>query len=500
MKYYEKRKQTFERKLEERGKFKLIGEYFGANGKKMLFECLSCGDKFKRNGGDILRSKYCPKCFKVANTTVNNINKSISRTHPELAKRLLHKKEGELYSRYSGQKLWWKCPDCGTEVKRSPKSFNNEFSCKVCSDGISYPNKFFISFLREAKIDYEPEKVFVWSKFEGSYHFRYDFYIKSKNMIIEIMGGQHYGVNDGWFGNRDIILKTDIEKENLAKLHGISNYIKIDCRISEASFMKKSIIKEMKIFYDLKDLNWKNIKSNSLKSRVIEVCEYYKSHEDISIVKLAKIFNLTRDTVSKYLRRGSDVGICNYSPIWSCVHQFIIEQSIVKEDLEKDIRLISKYYNESLEKSISEISFEFNMDKERIIFCLLSGNRDSLCEFPKYKHLDKKILQFTELGEFITSFDSTEIAGKSLHVTESTINRVCSGKALMCKNYIFRNNSEYPRGNKKSVCQYNLNGVFIKEYPSILNAIKETGTTGIYNAAHGKTKTSGGCVWKIYNK
>jgi hypothetical protein len=69
--------------------------------------------------------------------------------------------------------------------------------------------------------------------------------------------------------------------------------------------------------------------------------------------------------------------------------------------------------------------------------------------------------------------------------------------AMMCKNYIFRNNSEYPRGNKKSVCQYNLNGDFIREYHTILSAIKETNTTGIYRAISGKTKTSGGYVWKI---
>jgi hypothetical protein len=350
--------------------------------------------------------------------------------------------------------------------------------------------------LREANIDYEPEKVFVWSKFKGNRHFRYDFYMKSKNMIVEIMGGQHYGVNDGWFGNCDRILKTDVEKEKLAKLHGVVNYIKIDCRASETSFMKKSIIKEMKGFYDLKDLNWKNIKSNSLKSKVIEVCEYYNLHNDISIVKLASFFNVSRETISKYLKRGNDVGICNYVPLHSSINRVINKGTSTKEDLQKDILLISKYYNENPKRSISEICFEFNMNRELVIFCLLNGNKSNLCVFPEYKHLDKKILQFTDSGKFIDSFDTVESAAERFNVHKTTISKACNGKILICKNYIFRNNKVSTINKNIEVSQYTLSGKLLKTFSSVADARRDTGITTIHDNLKGRLKTAGGFVWK----
>ena len=50
----------------------------------------------------------------------------------------------------------------------------------------------------------------------------------------------------------------------------------------------------------------------------------------------------------------------------------------------------------------------------------------------------------------------------------------------------------------KPVCQYTLNEVFIKEYPSRKEASIETGTdvTGICQCIKGKLKTSGGFIWK----
>lgn len=49
----------------------------------------------------------------------------------------------------------------------------------------------------------------------------------------------------------------------------------------------------------------------------------------------------------------------------------------------------------------------------------------------------------------------------------------------------------------KPVIQYSLDGVFIKEYDSIKQAIEETGITNISFAARGILKTSGKCKWKF---
>jgi hypothetical protein len=263
-------------------------------------------------------------------------------------------------------------------------------------------------------------------------------------MIIEVMGKQHYPF-DGLFYNQTYkeIHENDIEKEKLAKANGVENYIKINCRDTYFKFMEKSIIEEMKSFYNLENLNWENIKTNSLKSKVIEVCEYYNSHKNVSIVDLGKLFDVKRNTISKYLKLGTEAGLCNYLPKYLLANKVIYQEIGKKEDLQKDIVLVSKYFNENSKTSISELSFEFNMNEEKIIFCLLHGNKFKLCVFPEYNHLDKKILQFTEYGEFITSFDSAALAAKVLGVNKGTINKACNGTILMCQNYVFRNNNPY---------------------------------------------------------
>lgn len=492
---FSKKEQAFRNKLENLGKFNLIGEYLGAHGGKMLFECLKCGAKFKRDGSQILRSKNCPRCAEIARCSID-INESISVTHPDLAKCLLYKKDGETHTRHSAKILWWKCPECGVKVKRSPDSFLDKFVCKFCSDGISYPNKFFASFLKEAGIVYTPEKVFDWSKFDKNHHFRYDFYIESKNIIVEVMGGQHYEENNGWYGSGNSTKEVDIEKEMLARLHGIVNYIKIDCRISEPSFIKESIIKEMKEFYNLKDLNWKRIESNSLKSKVIEVCECYNSNPNINIFKLGELFDVNRNVISKYLRLGSSVGLCNYSQEYPIANKIIHQAKGLKKDLQQDIILVSNYFNKHTEKNISELSEEFRMNEDKIIFCLLKGNNLKLCVFPKYEHFNKGILQFNKYGEFISSFASPEIAAKYFNVHESTINRACRGNILMCHSYVFRNNISNITTRNKEVSQYTLDGKFIKTFNSIKEAVMKTEISSIYSNLKGITKTAGGYVWK----
>jgi hypothetical protein len=48
----------------------------------------------------------------------------------------------------------------------------------------------------------------------------------------------------------------------------------------------------------------------------------------------------------------------------------------------------------------------------------------------------------------------------------------------------------------RKIGQYNLEGKFIKEYNSIIQAIKETGIKGIKEVLYNKQKTSGGFIWK----
>lgn len=53
---------------------------------------------------------------------------------------------------------------------------------------------------------------------------------------------------------------------------------------------------------------------------------------------------------------------------------------------------------------------------------------------------------------------------------------------------------------RREVCQYNLDGQFVKEYESVTEAINQTGFTGIKACLSGRTKTSGNYIWKYKEK
>ena len=48
----------------------------------------------------------------------------------------------------------------------------------------------------------------------------------------------------------------------------------------------------------------------------------------------------------------------------------------------------------------------------------------------------------------------------------------------------------------KEVSQFDMSGEFIRNFPSIKDAERETGATDIWGCLHGKAKTSGGYVWR----
>ena len=48
----------------------------------------------------------------------------------------------------------------------------------------------------------------------------------------------------------------------------------------------------------------------------------------------------------------------------------------------------------------------------------------------------------------------------------------------------------------RKIGQYNLEGELIKEYTSIVEAMRETNVTSIKEVLYGNQKTAGGFIWK----
>ena len=65
------------------------------------------------------------------------------------------------------------------------------------------------------------------------------------------------------------------------------------------------------------NINWYEIEYNSQKSMMIEVCKYWKEHNNINNEKLSttyvgNIFNISRITVLRYIKIGNEIGLCDY--------------------------------------------------------------------------------------------------------------------------------------------------------------------------------------------
>lgn len=334
--------EEFMENVKEKGKapdIVLIGEYTGTY-EPAKFKCLRCGNEFYTRACNLYAYRFCKKCNLEERYTRHGHSKTIYDCDKYLFSLLKNKEDGYKYCPRSRVILEWVCPDCGSTIKNSPANVkrNNILSCPFCSDGISYPNKFFANLLKDSNIEFEPEMIFDWSRFSFGRNYRYDFYIKKYNMIIEVMGNIHF-LEKKCFGNLEEIKKIDYEKEALAINNGIQYYIAIDCRESELEFIKESILFSELCKFLNKNINWESIDEHSRCSLLKDVCEEYKNDKKILTGQLAKMFNIHKVTVIKYLKRGEKIGLCDYTVRDSYVRSNSKTKSFV--NLKKPVLLLN---------------------------------------------------------------------------------------------------------------------------------------------------------------
>ena len=90
----------------------------------------------------------------------------IATTHPEFAKLFWNKEDTFKYTlSVQIKKQILNVLNCGNKIENKiiGDVFNNGFSC-ICKDGISYPEKFMYSVLKQLNIEFEFQKIFEWSK------------------------------------------------------------------------------------------------------------------------------------------------------------------------------------------------------------------------------------------------------------------------------------------------------------------------------------------------
>lgn len=286
-----------------------LTELYPKSRRQFLWKCKKCRSEYMSSLALRVSSKRgCPYC---AGKKVNKTN-SIRTTNTTLFNLLRNKEDGDRYTEGSNKIIDFRCSTCGLVVKdrRIYSVARQGLSCPVCSDGISYPEKFMASLLSQCSIEFQSQKTFKWSG-----KFKYDFYIPSLNCIIETHGAQHYQQTTLTRRSLEYEIKNDIAKKNLALSNGISNYIVINCSQSNMKFIKNSMIKNDIIskLIDINRVDWTKCHKDACRSLVFEACNLWnKGIKDVR--HISSILGLSYNTIYNYLKTGADARICDYDP------------------------------------------------------------------------------------------------------------------------------------------------------------------------------------------
>lgn len=266
-----------------------------------------CGKTNTVTYGGFKSGKRCT-CAKYQN--------SVQALYPEISKLIYKDNHGNLIDEktkksihaHSGKKFYFKCSTCDSISSKTltlAAITAKDYSCNICSDGISIPEKFLINLFVELNIQYIFQKSFSWSERKV-----YDFYLPSINLIIETHGIQHY--EESARSMRTLIEEqlNDQKKLELAKKHNM-NFLTIDCRESNLEWLKTNCIKKLPSYLDLKNINWTKIWSNSQLSYTKKTWDLW--NEEKSVKEISKLLNLADTTIRKYLTVGKETKNCTYN-------------------------------------------------------------------------------------------------------------------------------------------------------------------------------------------
>lgn len=283
-----------------------------AKRKFYLTKCTKCGnilEKWKEEQ-TIINGNKCPICCNAPKVVIEGIN-DIPTTDPWMIPYFQGGyDEAKQYASGSNKRIFPCCPYCkiikDKSIKISSIKTNHGISC-VCGDGFSYPNKLMYNTLNLKNIKFISEYSPEWA---GKY--RYDFYIPSKHIIIEMDGGIGHGnkYNRGYKTQQEL-KEIDNYKDYIADKNGLKVY-RIDCKKNYFDYISENILKSdiTKILY-ISENDLINADKKSYSNIVYDVCKYKEKYLFETPKNIAKLFGIHIMTVYEYLKIGYKYGWVN---------------------------------------------------------------------------------------------------------------------------------------------------------------------------------------------
>lgn len=296
--------------------YKIINQFRDSRGNKSYeYMCLKCKNQSTIKEYQIKKGVGCNVCIINPRKVLIGVN-DIATTAPWMVDYLCDKDDAYKYTQSSGKRIKFKCPDCGSIKLMSIDKVNNRgFSCLSCGDGFSIPSKFMYNILNESNIDFVVEYSPKWCVYEfrdKTKKGRYDFYIPSKKVIIEMDGGFHKNDNSMSGQTKEESKYIDDAKDILAKRKGIK-IIRIDCCKTSFDYISSNLFNsDIKNFLNLNLIDLKMCYETAQTSKLKEVCMFWENEEK-SISKICNKFDISRYTARRYLKEGKKLGICGYT-------------------------------------------------------------------------------------------------------------------------------------------------------------------------------------------
>lgn len=393
--------------------------YLGRENQKYKFICIKCSNIFYKVSAQI--SNYykngtvtgCPYC---SSQKVKEGFNDLATTHPHLIRYFKDMEKAKSVSSGSSLQIKTLCPKCHREGEMIVNNLvNRGFSCQFCGKKVSYPERFFISFLNHLNIDYifQPGvKYFDWAS-----NYKYDFYLKDYDTIVEIHGGFHY--RDTSFSKCEEVQLNDKLKYELAKNNGIKNYIVINCDSQKVSDFKNNILnselKEIVFNKDFVKLNWNEIIKKSKCDDVFDkIIDGYKETHNLKEIVQATGFS--------YFIVKKNLDLVGRKNPRFCAK--------LKEDK------IQKLWNEGL-REISLFMKELKMSRSGIIRILKRLEKNGKINYNK-KELVKRLKPKTKKVKCLNDqkeFESLTKCSEYYNLSPKNVSRWIRGERKCCQKH-----------------------------------------------------------------
>ena len=298
---------------------------------------------------------------------------------------------------YSNKEIDFICPSCGTIKKSTMRDvIKHGFSCHVCGDGISAPEKFMENILIQLNIDFEIHKYPDWGYYilDGTQkRAQYDFVLEDRKLIIEMDGIFHYV--SGMYGNYNQ-QNVDLCKNKLAEQNGYS-IIRVDCYYKKDDafdYIKSSVISSLSEIFNFDNIDWEQVNKSMMSSKMRTACELWNHNVDIK--DICDELKVSKITAIKYLCDGNSIGLCHYNQD---------EQNLknIKKQLSvhyKWVKMVDYKSNEVLGVYFDIDNFMYNYYKKYGFKLNRQGIRLVLKNDQKYtKGYNERRLSFVEISK-----------------------------------------------------------------------------------------------------